>query len=79
MTESTALITNDAVVFGLLVVILAAIFHTSGSDRPGWRRFYAIVPTVRALRKAGSEAVRPSRSDRSVSSSKDDVGIPCPW
>ncbi|MCB9505519.1 MAG: DUF819 domain-containing protein [Gemmatimonadales bacterium] len=46
MTESTALITNDAVVFGLLVVILAAIFHTSGSDRPGWRRFYAIVPTV---------------------------------
>ncbi|MCA9722994.1 MAG: DUF819 family protein, partial [Gemmatimonadetes bacterium] len=46
MTESTALITNDAVVFGLLVVILAAIFHTSGSDHPGWRRFYAIVPTV---------------------------------
>jgi len=45
MTE-TALITNDAVVFGLLVVILAAIFHTSGSAAPGWRRFYKIVPTV---------------------------------
>ncbi|HET9064947.1 MAG TPA: DUF819 family protein [Gemmatimonadales bacterium] len=45
MTE-TALITNDAVVFGLLVVILAAIFHTSGSKAPGWQRFYKIVPTV---------------------------------
>jgi uncharacterized membrane protein len=46
MTESTALITNDAVVFGILVVILAAIFHTSGSESGGWQRFYRIVPTV---------------------------------
>lgn len=46
MSESTALITNDAVVFGLLVVILAAIFHTSGSAAPGWQRFYKVVPTV---------------------------------
>lgn len=45
MTE-TALITNDAVVFGLLVVILALIFRTSSSAAPGWRRFYKVVPTV---------------------------------
>ena len=34
------LITNDAVVFGLLISILAAIFITSSSENPNWKKFY---------------------------------------
>jgi uncharacterized membrane protein len=40
------LITNDAVVFGLLMAILAAIFITSHSESPGWRKFYRFVPSL---------------------------------
>ncbi len=40
------LITNDAVVFGLLMAILAAIFVTSHSDNPGWKKFYKFVPSL---------------------------------
>jgi uncharacterized membrane protein len=47
MEETTApLITNDAVVFGILIVILAAVFGTASSKRTGWQKFYTIVPTV---------------------------------
>lgn len=40
------LITNDAVVFGLLMAILAAIFVTSHSDNPGLKKFYKFVPSL---------------------------------
>jgi uncharacterized membrane protein len=40
------LITNDAVVLGLLLVTLAAIFTTSHSSKPGWRKFYTFVPSL---------------------------------
>lgn len=40
------LITNDAVVFGLLMAILAAIFTTSHSDNPKWKKFYRFVPSL---------------------------------
>ncbi len=40
------LITNDAVVLGLLLVILALIFYTSGLKTKGWRTFYTYVPSV---------------------------------
>lgn len=40
------LITNDAVVFGLLMAVLAAIFVTSHSENPGWRKFYKFVPSL---------------------------------
>ncbi|WP_339879328.1 DUF819 family protein [uncultured Algoriphagus sp.] len=46
MEENIPLLTNDAVVFGLLMAILAVIFATSASDRPFWKKFYGIVPTV---------------------------------
>lgn len=46
MEENTPLLTNDAVVFGLLMAILALIFATSASDKPFWKKFYGIVPTV---------------------------------
>jgi len=38
--------TNDAVVFGLLMLLLAGIFHTSSSNAPGWKKFYTIVPSL---------------------------------
>jgi len=46
MEENTPLLTNDAVVFGLLMAILAVIFITSASDNPFWKKFYGVVPTV---------------------------------
>ena len=49
MEETTAaapLITNDAVVLGILMVILAFVFHTSHSERPFWKRFYTYVPAL---------------------------------
>lgn len=43
---STALITNDAVVLGLLIAILASIFVTSHSQHPFWKKFYRFVPSL---------------------------------
>ena len=44
MQESAALITNDAVVLGLLALILGFVFHTSHSAHPGWQKFYRYFP-----------------------------------
>ncbi|WP_161888227.1 DUF819 family protein [Pontibacter russatus] len=44
--EHTPLITNDAVVLGILVLILALIFKTASSKRPFFRKFYAVVPSL---------------------------------
>jgi len=41
-----ALITNDAIVLGLLMVILAFVFYTSSSEKAGWRKFYKYVPSL---------------------------------
>lgn len=38
--------TNDAVVLGILLLILAAIFITSSSDNPKWQKFYTFVPSL---------------------------------
>lgn len=43
---STPLFTNDAVVLGILFIILAFVFQTSASQRPFWKKFYTIVPSV---------------------------------
>ncbi|MFT7332394.1 MAG: putative membrane protein [Sphingobacteriales bacterium] len=43
---STPLITNDAVVLGLLCIILAFVFITSSSKKPGWKKFYKYVPSL---------------------------------
>lgn len=42
MDEAVPLITNDAVVIGILLIILAGIFWTQGMDR--FRRFYTFCP-----------------------------------
>jgi uncharacterized membrane protein len=40
------IITNDAVVFGILMTILALVFYTSGLKSGFWNRFYKIIPSV---------------------------------
>lgn len=42
----TPLITNDAVVLGILLGILAFVFNTSKSENPFWEKFYKFVPTI---------------------------------
>lgn len=44
--EKTPLITNDAVVFGLLMVILAFVFYTSTGGNRSFKKFYAIIPPL---------------------------------
>jgi uncharacterized membrane protein len=43
---TTALITNDAVVLGLLSVTLGGIFWTTQSSHPFWQKFYRYVPAL---------------------------------
>jgi len=38
--------TNDAVVLGILLLILAFIFVTSSSEHPFWQKFYTVVPSL---------------------------------
>ena len=42
----TALITDDKIVFGILMVILALIFFTSGLKRKSWKRLYTVIPAL---------------------------------
>ena len=46
MEHGQALITNDAVIFGILMIILAVLFKTSGLKTPFWTKFYKVVPVV---------------------------------
>lgn len=46
MEGSSALITNDAVIFGILMLMLALIFATAHSGRPFWKKFYTYMPLV---------------------------------
>lgn len=43
---STALITNDAVVLGLLAAILGFVFWGASRERGFWKKCYAIVPAI---------------------------------
>jgi uncharacterized membrane protein len=40
------LITNDAVVLGILIIILASIYYTSTSSNPFWKKVYKYVPAL---------------------------------
>ncbi len=42
----SALITNDAVIFGLLLTVLALIFYTSSLNARFWKKFYAFLPAL---------------------------------
>ena len=40
------LFTSDAVLLGLLMVVLAGVFYTHSLDTPGWKKFYRFVPAL---------------------------------
>lgn len=40
------MITNDAVIAGMLAIILGAVFYTSNSAIPFWKKFYRFVPAI---------------------------------
>ena len=40
------LFTNDAIVFGVLISILAFVFTTSKSENLFWKKFYKYIPTL---------------------------------
>lgn len=44
--EKEVLFTNDAVILGILMLILAVIFVTSASNNPSWKKFYTFVPAL---------------------------------
>ncbi|WKN33986.1 DUF819 family protein [Porifericola rhodea] len=46
MAEESPLFSNDAVVLGILFIILAVVFRTSSSQNPFWQKFYTYVPSV---------------------------------
>ena len=46
MQDNTPLITNDAVVFGILMTVLALVFATSASTNSFWRKFYRVIPSI---------------------------------
>lgn len=44
--DTTPLLTNDTIVFGILMVCLALIFYTSSRKSGFWYKFYKIVPAL---------------------------------
>lgn len=44
--ENTAYFTNDAIVFGLLMILLALVFYTSSIKTGFWKKFYKFVPAL---------------------------------
>jgi hypothetical protein len=42
----TPLITNDAIVLGILMAILGVVFVTSHSEAPLWKKFYTYIPPL---------------------------------
>lgn len=46
MQDHAPLISNDAVVFGILMTVLVLVFSTSASKRPIWVKFYRVIPSI---------------------------------
>ncbi len=44
--QSTPYFENDTIVFGLIALLLAGIFYTSGKKSGFWKKFYGIVPAL---------------------------------
>lgn len=43
------LISNDAIVLGILLAIIAFVFKTSSGDNPTWKKIYTFFPSVLAI------------------------------
>lgn len=46
MDQPTSLITNDAIILGILMIMLAFIFVTAHSGKPFWQKLYTYFPMV---------------------------------
>jgi len=46
IAPASPLFTNDAVVLGILMGVLALIFYTSSNSAPFWKKFYKYVPSI---------------------------------
>ncbi|SKB61205.1 Uncharacterized membrane protein [Salegentibacter holothuriorum] len=46
LMEDTPVFTNDAIVFGLLMLALGFVFVTSSRKEGFWKKFYAVVPAL---------------------------------
>ncbi|MCB0840273.1 MAG: DUF819 family protein, partial [Bacteroidetes bacterium] len=46
MDQHSAFFTNDAIVLGILLIILALVFVTSASEHRFWKGFYTIFPPL---------------------------------
>jgi uncharacterized membrane protein len=44
--QKIPLIKDDKIVFGILLVVLALIFYTSGLDSKNWKRLYTVIPAL---------------------------------
>ena len=44
--EETTYFTNDAIVFGLLMIALGFVFYTSSKESGFWKKFYSVVPAL---------------------------------
>lgn len=44
--ENTPVFTNDAIVFGLLMIALGFVFYTSSKKEGFWKKFYSVVPAL---------------------------------
>ncbi len=45
-SDKAPLITNDAVVFGILMAVLGFVFYTHSQADGFWKKFYSIVPSI---------------------------------
>ena len=48
IVEPKAFFTNDAIVLGILMMLLAFVFITSSSEKKGWKTFYTYFPPILA-------------------------------
>lgn len=44
--DTTPIITQDTIAFGILMLTLGFVFYTSASENSGWVKFYKIVPSL---------------------------------
>ncbi len=44
--DTTPLITQDTIVFGILMLTLGFVFYTSSSDNSVWKKFYKYIPAL---------------------------------
>jgi len=44
--DTTPIITQDTIAFGILMLTLGFVFYTSSSENSGWVKFYKIVPAL---------------------------------